>query len=110
MVKNWFDRFRIATDDIDAEMIHQEAVLMNCRICHENCCYSEDGLIRELYHELSMDAVAQLVRNWEGCVEKRERKILRQSHKHKLARIMKEQAETLSELKAEHSEAYFHAR
>lgn len=110
LVMNWFDRFRVASDDIDAEIIHQEAVLMNCRILHENRCYSEDGLVREICHELSMDVIRELVCNWKQCADVRKRKIYRQGWKHLLAKQMDTQAKALADLGAEQSERYFHIR
>lgn len=107
LVKNWFDQFRIATDNINAEALQHEAVLMNCRILHGNRCYSEDGSVRDTCHDLSMDTFENLLRDWKQCADVRKRKITRQRLKYMTVKQMDTQATLVDSLKAEQSEIHF---
>lgn len=113
LVKSWFDRFRIVTDDDDdvaADVIQQEAITMNCRILYGNCCYSENGAAHDLSHEVLKDAVTTLLQNWKECVSVRRTKIMQQCRKYVLEKRMDAQAKTMSDLEAEQSETRFQIR
>lgn len=107
---NWLDQFRVTTDDIRADVIRQEAVLMNCRILHGGCCYSEDGSVREMCHDLSMDALKKLLSDCNDCVDVRGRKIAHQELMYELADRMHTHAKLMDDLEAEQSEVRFDIR
>lgn len=109
-VKNWFDQFRIVTDNIEAEGLQQEAMYMDCTILHENRCYCEDGSVHEICHELSMDALKKFLCDWKECVNVRVTNIGKQGSKYTLVKKMDKQAKTLANLEAEQSALHFRIR
>lgn len=110
LVKNWFDRFRIATDNIDAEILQQEAVLAKCTILHENRCYCEDGSVREVCHELSMDELKKFLCDWKICAEARKNKIEQQCLLYTGIKGIDVNKKVLAKLEEKQSELHFQIR
>lgn len=108
--KNWLDQFRVATDNIAAEVLQQEAEQMNCTILHENRCYCEDGSVREVCHNLSMNALKKLLDDWKKCAEDRSTMFAQQHLKYSLIKQMAAQIKTLTSLEAHRSELHFKIR
>lgn len=107
---NWLDQFRVTTDDIKADVIRQEAVLMNCRILHGGCCYSEDGSVREMCHDVSMGALKKLLGDCYDCADALARKIAEQESMYEVAEKMHTHAKLMYDLGAERSEVRFDIR
>lgn len=111
IAKCWFDQFRVVTDDdIEGEILQQQAVDSQCTILHGYRCYCEDGSIREVCHDLSLNALEDFLRNFKHCANERDTMIAEQCSKYALDKQMAKQDKRLAKLDEKKSELNFKIR
>lgn len=107
VVKRWFDQFRVVTDadvnDVDSEILQQQAMELKCMILHGNWCYCEDGSVREVCHELSSDAFENFVQIFKQCTNERATMMAQQRSKYTLDKQKDIENKFLARLDAEKS-------
>lgn len=107
--KKWFDQFRVASANIDAETLQEEAVQSECTILCGRWCYRPDGSVWEQRHTPTNE-IEEFHRDLKRCQYMRNEKIERHGAKFALDEELIAHTKTIADLEAQQSEYHFQIR